>query len=188
MKMSFFGDSYDIVKQSLLRWLADVGEWSAHPMFTEAATSQEAADFARFLGVPVISSEVLRPETKRDGYFRVVERVEDIFLDPDTGVCLTKKPRAKSHRYVYASELVHMAAHPGSRLILTFDQSYRRGAGAAAVAAKLEALQALGLYGFGYVSHSCFLILGCDPDRVEAARSNILSKSHLPPNRIVIRS
>ena len=32
MNPRFLGDSYDIVKQSLLRWLAFDGVWATHPM------------------------------------------------------------------------------------------------------------------------------------------------------------
>ena len=35
MRMRFIGDSYYIVKQSLLHWMAYCGTWAVHPMFTE---------------------------------------------------------------------------------------------------------------------------------------------------------
>jgi len=50
MHPQHFGDSYDIVKQSLLAWLsADLGPWSAHPMFTDKVDDERATAFARFL-------------------------------------------------------------------------------------------------------------------------------------------
>lgn len=42
MHVRFLGDSFDIVKQSLLRWLAQCGPWSAHAMFTDEVTIAEA--------------------------------------------------------------------------------------------------------------------------------------------------
>jgi len=45
MRMRYFGDSYDIVKQSLLRWLRPLGEWSVHPMFTEPVSPGKVALF-----------------------------------------------------------------------------------------------------------------------------------------------
>jgi hypothetical protein len=35
MKLRYFGDSYDIVKKSMLAWLSPFGKWQTHPMFTE---------------------------------------------------------------------------------------------------------------------------------------------------------
>jgi len=54
MKLNYFGDSYDIVKKSLISWLWDFGPWSTHPMFTELVSSEKAAAFSRFLGVQLI--------------------------------------------------------------------------------------------------------------------------------------
>jgi hypothetical protein len=69
MHVRFLGDSFDIVKQSLLRWLAQCGSWSAHPMFTEEVTVDQAEAFSCLLGVPLISREVLSSESDRAAYF-----------------------------------------------------------------------------------------------------------------------
>jgi hypothetical protein len=50
MRMSYFGDSYDSVKQSLLRWLRPFGEWSIHPMFTEGVSAANVSGFEQFIG------------------------------------------------------------------------------------------------------------------------------------------
>jgi len=47
MRMRYFGDSYDIVKQSLLRWLQSFGPWSVLPMFTEPVSDEEASKRSR---------------------------------------------------------------------------------------------------------------------------------------------
>jgi hypothetical protein len=52
MKLEKFGDSYDIVKHSLLRWLAPSGTWVALPMFTEKVDPTDSDAFSQFLGVP----------------------------------------------------------------------------------------------------------------------------------------
>jgi len=72
----FLGDSYDIVKQSLLRWLGAVGPWSVHPMFAEAATASEVEAFERLLGASAISRAVLGPETDRRAYFESARQCE----------------------------------------------------------------------------------------------------------------
>jgi len=69
MKLSYFGDSYDIVKRSLLQWLSPFGPWKAHPMFTEPVDSLETKALSRFLGVPFVSEEVLRAGCDHPAYF-----------------------------------------------------------------------------------------------------------------------
>jgi hypothetical protein len=55
MRMHYFGDSYDIVKQSLLRSLRGPADWSAHPMFTEPVSGADVAAFQKLLAVKVVS-------------------------------------------------------------------------------------------------------------------------------------
>jgi hypothetical protein len=46
MHLKFFGDSFDVVKQAMLRSLSTLGPWATHPMFTEQVSGPEARDFA----------------------------------------------------------------------------------------------------------------------------------------------
>ena len=87
MRLEKFGDTYDIVKQKLLASLANLGPWAAHPMFTEEVSGPEGRAFARFLGVPLLSLEVLAAATDRAAYFaRAGACASHLFLDPDTGL------------------------------------------------------------------------------------------------------
>jgi hypothetical protein len=86
MRMRYFGDSHDIVKQSLLRWLRPFGEWSVHPMFTEPVSASDVSVFERFLGAKVISTDVLTNNTDRSAYFSGACSCGNLFLDPDTGI------------------------------------------------------------------------------------------------------
>jgi hypothetical protein len=86
MRLQHFGDSYDIVKKAMLQWLEPFGPWAAHPMFTEPFTPMNANKFARFLGVPLVSFQVLEAATDRDAYFAVDLSRRSLFLDPDTGL------------------------------------------------------------------------------------------------------
>ncbi len=88
MRMKYFGDSYDIVKQSLIGWLGDFGSWAVHPMLTEEATEKQIVAFESFLGARVISREILTENTKRDLYLSCGADYENLFLDPDTGLRL----------------------------------------------------------------------------------------------------
>lgn len=59
VKLEFLGDSYDIVKQSLLRWLASMGPWATHPLFTDSVPPQQVDAYAQLLGTRVLSRDVL---------------------------------------------------------------------------------------------------------------------------------
>jgi len=48
-----------------------------------------------------------------------------------------------------------------------------------------EKLNLLGLFGFAYVSHAAFIVLGCDPLLVERARETVLVRPQLPARRFV---
>jgi hypothetical protein len=82
MKLHFFGDSYDIVKKSLIAWLSKFGMWSAHPILTEPVNPDHAASFSRFLGVDLISDEVLSPQTDELSTFHAAERRAIYFSIP----------------------------------------------------------------------------------------------------------
>ncbi len=43
MHMKHFGDSYDIVKKSLLACMGGLGPWAAHPMFTHGVRRSRVA-------------------------------------------------------------------------------------------------------------------------------------------------
>ena len=68
MKMSFFGDSYDIVKHALLRWLASMGPWVTHPMFTEEVSPGQLQAYQALLGTKLVSSGVLTADIDRREY------------------------------------------------------------------------------------------------------------------------
>ena len=182
MHPQHFGDSYDIVKQSLLAWLsADLGPWSAYPMFTDKVDDERATAFARFLGVRLVTRERLSSTTDRTDYFRACKGEGHLFLDPDTGVKM-KRP-GKNPKYLYGEELADIARDRPSFLTMTFDQSLSRARKPEAQVK--EKLNLLGLFGFAYVSHAAFIVLGCDPLLVERARETVLVRSQLPARRFV---
>ena len=184
MKLRYFGDSYDIVKKSLLQWLAAFGPWSAHPMFTEPVQPSGAEAFSRFLGVPLVSVDVLQPDCDRRSYFDPCRSCRSLFLDPDTGVRLQLKHSRRAPEYIFASEVVNLVhARPGS-LTLIFDKSLARGREHQQVREKLGHLAAQGVHGFAYVSHASFIVLG-EVDTIRRAHQGVLSTSGLPGHRIV---
>lgn len=185
MHLKHFGDSYDIVKKSLLLWLAGFGPWVAHPMFTHAVTPEDAAAFSRFLGIPLVSTEVLVTGTDRRLYLAACGECRSVFLDPDTGVRLHRKSGKQSTQLLFADEIVEIADRRPDGLILTFDQSLARGREAAQIAEKLAHFNGLGVVGFAYVSHASFMVLGRSQNVVSQAEAELISKSGLPQSRLI---
>jgi hypothetical protein len=185
LNLKHFGDSYDLVKKSLLQWLAPFGPWAAHPMFTHNVTQTDATAFSRLLGVPLVSNEVLTPDCDRSTYLAACGNWRSIFLDPDTGVRLKKPAANRSIEFIFGDELVALAEDRAEGLVVTFDQSLARGSEHEQVQEKLDHLFACGVDGFAYVSHASFLVLGTSSTIVQEARRQVLAASGLPPVRII---
>lgn len=186
MKPEFLGDSYDIVKQSLLRWLASMGPWAAHPMFTHPVPPQQVDAYAQLLGTRVLSREVLTPKVDRDAYLAPARDCDDhVFLDPDIGIRLPPTNGKKAPAYVFGAELVTIASARPERLTLVFDQSLARGAERRQLEGKLSTFAVQGIHGVAYVSHACFVLVGTDSALVETALENLKRESRLPDSRFL---
>ncbi len=182
--MKHFGDSYDIVKQSLLRWLGVFGDWSMHPMFTGSVAPDDPEKFASFLNVRIISSDVLRGDTERSNYFRSANSRGNLFLDPTTGLCFKSRSIRKRAHYLYASELMHLTEQSPESLTMVFDQSLSRGKERAQVMNKLYSLLEHGTPAFAYCSHACFIIASRNRTLLNGAYEHIIRDSGLPENRL----
>ena len=186
MRLKHFGDSYDIVKQSFLRWLSPLGPWSAHPMFTETVSDAGAAAFAALIGVPLVTTRVLNAAVDRNDYFAVAEACEHhLFLDPDTGVQLKVTRNCKARAYVFGAELVRVAQSRPERLTLVFDQSLARGREREGLSEKLAFLSEHGIHGVTYKSHASFLLLTSDRILLGKARRLLQDDAHLPETRLL---
>lgn len=186
MRLQYLGDSFDIVKQSLLRWLSAHGPWSAHPMFTDEVCSWHVEAFSRLLGVPIISAERLAAETDRSSYFATARRCDThLFLDPDTGLRLDGKSGKGAESYLFAEELAAIAKSRPALLTLVFDQSVARGKERQQLEGKLRWLEADKVHGAAYVSHACFLLVGCDRRLVKKAVQAVREGSGLPCSRFI---
>ena len=188
MRMSYFGDSFDIVKQSLLRWLGEFGEWSVHPMFTEKVSPPEVDAFRRFLGAKIISTEVLKPDTNRHAYFACASSCGNLFLDPDTGLRMQPIGRIPRTDYLFEEELLRIAQPRPNSLTLVFDQSLPRGSEKYHLAHKLRRLSQRGLFGFAYCSHASFVVVGHSASPVKDALVEIIARSRLPVERFLDNS
>jgi hypothetical protein len=185
MHMKYFGDSYDIVKQSLIGWLGRFGKWSVHPMLTEGASKEDIDAFENFLGARVISKEVLTTTTNRETYFSCATQCGNLFLDPDTGLRLKNTKGKRAPEYLFASELDHVVSCRSAALTLVFDQSLPRGNERKALQHKLADLLRRGVHGFAYVSHASFLVTGRNEELIKRAFEHVRSQSRLPLGRFL---
>lgn len=187
MKLQYFGDSYDIVKKSLIEWLSEFGPWVTHPMFTEPFAKRNAAAFSLLLKTPLLSEEVLTPQTDRTQYFAKCRKAGNLFLDPDTGVCLKRRGGKKSENFVFGADLVEWCNARPNALTLVFDQSYSRSRKKdSVIQEKLAFFDSEGISGLIYDSHATFLLLGSNPALLRDARK-VLIFAGLPEWRLVGR-
>jgi hypothetical protein len=186
MNPQFLGDSYDIVKQSFLRWLDATGRWATHPMLTAPLSSEQAHHYGRLVGTPILSCEVLNIGVDRDAYLAPARDWPDhVFLDPDTGIRLQPVGGKRAPKYLFGPELVAIAKERPGRLTLVFDQSVARGAERQQLQDKLSNLAACGVHGVAYVSHACFVLVGMDHSAVAAALESLKRESGLPGCRFL---
>jgi hypothetical protein len=188
MRIAYFGDSYDLVKRTLLESLSDLDKWSVVPMFTERVNRQKADAFESFLGVPLASRTRLTPEVDRCLYFERARRATHIFVDPNTGLKLKEISGKRAPDYLFASELIWLAKHQPDHLVMVFDQSLGRATAKmqrASLQKKLRHLQTRGVYCFAYYSHACFVVAGCSKAIVNRARSCMLQKCRIPKHRLI---
>lgn len=189
MHPSKFGDSYDIVKRSVLQWLSCCGEWSVHPMlFTKPICESFANRFAEFLGVPLVEKQSPDKLSDRASLLEVARSTSShLFLDPDTGLSLP--PSAKTPRHVRADDLVEIAEARKDKLTLVFDQSIHRVKDAEPkvkqLKKKLEWLKQNGLHGVAYCSHANFILVSKNEDVFNKAKCTLLKKSKLPDKRLI---
>ncbi len=184
MHMGVFGDSYDFVKRSLLQLLG--GDWSIHPMFTESVSSEDVTAYEALLGAKVVSTDVLEAGTDRRAYLGCAARCGNLFLDPDTGLRMRETHGRKAPKYLFAHELRRLVeGRPTDALTMTFDQSLRRGSERSQLESKLRSLGHDGLFGYAYVSHASFVIVGRDRSLVEHSLRHVLDQSRLPQDRLL---
>ncbi len=194
--MKYSGDSYDIVKRSLMNWLAPEEAWAVQPMFTDDADELSrdwVREYEKLLGAKVLNPRQLTPEKDRAKYFSV-RSAGHVLFDPDIGVWMQKKkPKNPVNQYILGCELVREVQERPDSLTLVFDQSYSRTRKCPKlVQKKLSELTKLSesiakdreVHGIGYYAQAPFLILSCDQGKIKQAR-NRLCEAGLPGCRIV---
>ena len=194
-----FGDSYDIVKQSILRWLSSCGKWAVHPMIT--GDSSFAKEYYRFLGIcPILPEPKAFSQSSRDKWIKEAKGCQcHLFLDPGTGLRQVL-PNTEPQKFLKISELADIANVDArkEKLTLVFDQSldpcYKanpclrnksKDKSEARLKWKLGKLKEHGIHGIAYNSHAKFILVSTDDNVLKQARAMLLKKSGLPTGRIV---
>ena len=185
MNLKFFGDSYDIVKQSLLRWLEPCGAWKAHPMFTPPVDQESTGEFEQFVGVDLVSKEAISRRRAGENFIDQAKKCQShLFLDPDTGLRL--KSDGATRKHLLARELVEIAKARPDKLTLVFDQSFSRSSPRMEqIQKKLSHLAGHGVYGVTYNSQACFTLVSADKQVLDGAVRTLLKESRLPAHRLV---
>lgn len=186
MNAKHLGDSYDIVKQALIRALSPLGQWVAHPMLTEPFSDRDCKDLCALLGIDVLSLEVLGPTTDRRTYLsQALQSHHHLFLDPDKGLSLVRRSWTKAPAYLFGEELVEIARRGGGPLTLVYDQSHPRGKETESLLQKLAWLRDHQLFGLAYSSHACFLVVAQEREALLRARAALLTNGRIPGRRLV---
>ena len=186
MKPCFFGDSYDIVKRTLLEWLRPLGNWAVHPMFTEEVRDEFVSGFSSLIDAPLISVEVLRPSTDRQSYFSSCASHRHVLLDPNTGLKIRRDQSERSPDHLFDSDLVPIMNVRPEGLTMVFDQSLSRGRTVKEqLEEKLAHFRAQGFSGFAYSSHACFLFLARELATAEYAHHLLCGERRLPKERFL---
>ena len=186
MKPCYFGDSYDIVKRTLLEWLQELGNWGVHPMFTEVVTTEFSSNFLALIGVPLVSTDVLTSTTDRASYFSACAGYQNLLLDPNTGFKIGQRQSERSPDHLFDSDLFPIVDGRPGGLTVIFDQSLSRGrAVKEQLGEKLAHFRTRGLSSFAYTSHACFLFLSRERSTAERAYHLLCGEKRLPKERFL---
>ena len=185
MHPSKFGDTYEMAKICMLRWLEGFEPWGIHPMYFPGPNEQRneafPCNYADFLGITCVDGNIGIPG-------QLAQAVQNwqgaLFLDPDTGLW----PDGQTDRtHVGMPDLINIvqADNRKDRLTLVYDQSidhrYEQvGDRREQVRAKLTTLRDAGIHSAAYVSHIAFIWISSNPDVVTQATQNVLQESRLP--------
>lgn len=181
MHPKYLGDSYDLVKHTLLRWLEPLGDWAVHPMFRFAFDEAFVAAYEGLIGVPTITQEPIPPGRRRLEHLHLADTFGNVLFDPDTGLRV-RGERRRTH--LLKEELVSLARARPKSLSLVFDQSLSRGQQREALSNKVSSLRGSELAVFGYFSHACFVAVSQDRSLLHCAEQ-LLKDAGVPDARLL---
>lgn len=167
MNIKYFGDSFDLVKRTLLASVKSAGfKIACKPMFTAESTIIKSAYF-QLLNIDYDYEEAI--PTKNIC----------LFLDPDTGISTKPSPK-----HVSFDEIL-VELNKGYGLLIVFDQSFSRNANQMeSILTKINYLKSKDISSFYYNSHASFLFASFD-NLVLSSAENLLLELGIPSSRII---
>ena len=183
MHPKFLGDSYDLVKRSLLACLRELGPWHVHPMFATRYDDDLIQRYQHLLGVELITTDPIPARPWRQDHIALAHQFGNVLFDPDTGLKCAGFGRA-ARRFLCLDELLDAAHARPAAITCVFDQSLSHGQSRPELQAKANKLHELGLPSFAYYSHACFVFASVNTTRLEAAH-DLLIQAGLPECRLL---
>jgi hypothetical protein len=154
-------------------------------MFTERDSSEFAESFSALLDAPLVSTEILELNTDRGAYFASCSTCHHLLLDPNTGLRFRVNPKERSPDHLFDSDLLPILNRRPDSLTMVFDQAFGRGREQSDLKSKVEKLQGMGLHGFAYRSHACFLFVTQNQETAHHALELLAGSGRLPRDRFV---
>lgn len=192
MKPKYLGDCLDFYKRWFLREFFPGRRLAALPMLTEPwGNANDAAVYGALLGVDVIQDQVLPNVKERLGYFDTAmhpdNSTRDLFLDPDTGLKIGKRPKDKRYdEYLFDQELTdYLLPVDSGRVAVIYDQSLARGSEVKSTSAKLHSLGSMKLWGLAYAAQAAMVIVSRDRERISMIYEHACGLAHVLPTRVL---
>lgn len=193
MNPGSFGESRDITKRQLMKWLAPGEPWKAHPMWFHRDRPQPPED-ADFLSkyATALDADIVEVENRDPG--RLLAACEPcqrhLLLDPDTGL---GDARVREHvKHVTFKQFIEILEHPNRRakLTLIYDQAYDRfNFGPHDVIVKLRRLRRADVRAVAYVLErqlaTCFIWASMDEDVITDATHRVQAQSRFPSRKFL---
>ena len=193
MHPKFFGESRDITKRQLMRWLAPDERWAAHPMWFHRERPQPPEDggflndYAAALDVDIVNGECRDPNTLLGA---AATCKQHILLDPDTGL---GDAQIREHvKHVTFDQFIRIVEHQSrqDKLTLIYDQALDRfNFSVHDVMVKLRRLRESQLHAVAYVLErqltTCFIWASTNAEVVADATHRMQAESRFPYRRFV---
>ena len=201
MHPRFFGESRDIAKRQIMRWLAPTSEpWAAHPMWfnqrpTPPCDRAFLDQYAAALNVHIVDHE----SPDQNAFLEAaVACIDHLLLDPDTGLG-NKSNCDRTNRdhvtHVTFDQLIQIVQSQKrhDKLTLVYDQGYSRILDVLGVREetrkKLNRLRQSSVHAISYMAEPkwgvCFIWASKDCDVITQATQRMQAKSRFPYCRFV---
>ena len=198
MHPRFFGESRDITKRQIMRWLAPTNEpWAAHPMWFDQRPNPPCDRafldrYAAALRVHIVDGE----SPDENAFLQATVTCRDhLLLDPDTGLgdksnCDRKNRDHVTHVTFDQFIRIVKSKKRQDKLTLVYDQGYSRTLDVCeATRTKLNCLRQSSVHAIAYMAEPkwgvCFIWASKDCDVITQTTQRMQAKSRFPYCRFI---